>query len=404
MKIALVLESFDVAKGGAERSTFEMALCLSQLDMDVTIVARNVSGISSRDFPFHIHPIPVSAHSKKGQWMAFEKALEEFFSSNRFDIIHSMVPIKCADIYQPRGGSILHSQQRHWASFGQGAKTTFKKLTNGFNRSRGQRLLNERAICDLPDKPILVALSNYVLNQFKTLYGVPEKRLHLVCNGVHINRLKNDQAVAEGEKLKKLYDPQGNTSLLLFAAENLRLKGLDYLIEAARIVRDQLKGTDKEFRLFVMTGSDWSSYWKKSNGYQLNENILFMGSSDQMPAMLNMCDAVVLPTFNDACSRVVLEGLAVNKPAITTQYNGAVDFLEDGEYGQVIDEPTNVDALSKAILKYCEKATTQLISQRIEEDHLFDQVSMFRHAKELIQLYGKLTFDAEEKTGQKIPI
>jgi len=99
---------------------------------------------------------------------------------------------------------------------------------------------------------------------------------------------------------------------------------------------------------------------------------------------------VVLPTYNDACSRVVLEGLAAGKPAITTRYNGAAEFLGQGRYGCIVDQCDNVDELAAALLRICDRRQQQRMCQAVEADKLWQQVGMARHARELVQLYQSL--------------
>ena len=43
MKIALIIENFDLPRGGAERSVFEMARCFAQLSHEVSIIAGEVN-------------------------------------------------------------------------------------------------------------------------------------------------------------------------------------------------------------------------------------------------------------------------------------------------------------------------------------------------------------------------
>jgi glycosyltransferase involved in cell wall biosynthesis len=103
-----------------------------------------------------------------------------------------------------------------------------------------------------------------------------------------------------------------------------------------------------------------------------------------------MCDAVVLPSYNDACSRLVLEGLAVGKPAITTRFNGACDYLGEGRYGCIVEPCDDVEALANAMLELCDPAKVQAMCQAIERDNLREQVSMHRHARELLELYRQI--------------
>jgi len=99
---------------------------------------------------------------------------------------------------------------------------------------------------------------------------------------------------------------------------------------------------------------------------------------------------VPLPTDNDACSPVILEALAAGKPVITTRYNGAAESLGDNKYGQVLNRCDDAEELAQAMLQLCNKDYREKISALIEQNRLFEQVSMMRHAQELIELYREL--------------
>jgi UDP-glucose:(heptosyl)LPS alpha-1,3-glucosyltransferase len=237
----------------------------------------------------------------------------------------------------------------------------------------------------------LAALSDYVGRQFKEEYQLSDDRMRLIRNGVNIDPFRNEEGRAQGKKLRSLYDPNKDKALFLFAAENLRLKGLAWLIRAADLAVRERPDHLRDFRIMVVSRQGFHAYWKLAYRLGLEQHILFMGPTTQMPALLNMCDAAVLPTFNDACSRLVLEALAAGKPAITTRYNGAADFLQDGKYGYIIDQGNDNRALADGLLQFCDPECQQRMSQAIETDNLPYQVSIQRHISELIALYEELS-------------
>jgi UDP-glucose:(heptosyl)LPS alpha-1,3-glucosyltransferase len=61
--------------------------------------------------------------------------------------------------------------------------------------------------------------------------------------------------------------------------------------------------------------------------------------------MYAAADVFVLPTYYDACSLVVLEAMACGLPPITTETNGIVGILSDGENGTVLTHPPKEDEL-----------------------------------------------------------
>jgi len=390
MKIALVLERFNLTRGGAERSTYEMACSLTALGIDVTIVAGQIdrNGIDNDQLSL------VEVHKKHGiqslQWKRFEKAVAAHVGQNNYDVVHSMVPLQMADVYQPRGGSMVKSSARHSQSFNSPVKVWLKQKTAWMNRGRQAKIASERELCNRQDGPVLAALSSYVAGQFKDDYQLDAKRIRLIRNGVRTDVLRGEQAIKQGRKLRSLYDRDDNLALFVFAAENFRLKGLDWLLQSSRVAAEQLKEKHRDFRILVAGSDDYTQYWQKAQDLGLAGRVLFLGSTNQMPALLQMADAVVLPTYNDACSRIILEALAAGKPGITTKFNGAADFLQEGKYGVIIDNCDDTQALTNALLKICDKSEQVKMAKAIEFDKVYEQVSMTRHAAELIKLYEEI--------------
>jgi len=390
MKIALVIERFNLLRGGQERSTYELAGALGELNLDVTLVAARIDRPDVGDLPFKTHEVPANAWTRSGRRRNFEQNVTRYFAESDYDIVHSMIPLPTAHVYQPRSGSILYSGKRHAASYECPLMANFKRATSILNRARQAWIANERKLSQAPNGPVVAAISNYVAEQFKTEYGLHENRIHLVRNGVRIDSFRSNKTKEQGRRLRQLFDKKDDLAIFLFAADDPRRKGLSWLLNSAAQAATMLTKNELDFRIIVIGGKNVLPYRKQVLATPIEKRILFLGSTQQMPPLIQMCDAVVLPTYDDPCSRLIMEGLASGKPAITTSYNGAAEFLADGKYGIIIENCPDTKALAQALLRLCDPQQQQQMSQAIESDHLYQQVSMQRHARELLTLYKKL--------------
>jgi UDP-glucose:(heptosyl)LPS alpha-1,3-glucosyltransferase len=386
MKVALITEDLNPRRGGAERSASELAQELTRQGIEVTVLARRVA-VKSEDRVYHGHTFRISAWTRTGRWRKFEQRVAAHLAETKYDIVHSLVPIQSADVYQPRGGSILYSAKRNARTYTCPMKARLKLKTLAFNRARQVRIAGEKTLCESTNGPTILALSRYVERQFKEEYKLTNSRLRVIRNGINIEPIRSAPARKQGDELRNRFDPEGKRAIFLFAAENFRLKGLTSLIEAAARLNDQQQCV-RDCLILVAGGQVYSTYYQEAQKLGLGGKVVFLGSTRNMAAMLNMCDAVVLPTFNDACSRLVMEALAAGKPAITTRYNGAADFLGEGKYGITIDEPTNIQALAEALAQFSDPRHHQQFCQRIESDRVHEQVSIQRHVRELIDFYN----------------
>ncbi len=115
-----------------------------------------------------------------------------------------------------------------------------------------------------------------------------------------------------------------------------------------------------------------------------------LGHLSHIQVVLSIVDVVVLPTFYDPSSRVILEALAAGKPVITTKFNGAADLFVDHRHGRVVDTPENVDALSEAMSWFTDQENIRKASQAIIEDNLKENVSVSRVARQLVTVYESI--------------
>ena len=382
-KIALIIERIDIALGGAERSILELSSALSALGAEVTILA--AKGQRQAE---NLHILCGNRFGKRTCYFTFAKALAEHISKNHYDIIHSVLPFDFADVYQPRGGTYTESIRRNAASYQSKPMDAFKKLTAFANIRRTTLLRAERKLCQQPKGPTIVAISQYVAQQFQQHYGVPAERIVVIPNGIRINATAN---TAKADRLRcqvlaRLGIRETDKAVFfLFVANNFRLKGLAALIKAMHIATRRETG-NAAFVIVAGSGKP-RKYRRLAEKLDVHKKIIFLGPVKHVNDLLSIIDVGVLPTFYDPCSRFILEALAAGKPVITTRFNGATDLFVNDRHGKVIDSPENVSELAEAISYFTDANNIENASQSIVADNLREKISVNRLAKELLLVY-----------------
>jgi UDP-glucose:(heptosyl)LPS alpha-1,3-glucosyltransferase len=381
MKIAMVIEEFDLQKGGQERSTFEIAELLAAKGMDVTLVTAESAGLpagaKSKLIDFEIeHP------SRAKRYMKFVQATNDYFQKNRFEIIHAITPVPCANVYQPRGGLAQEIFNRNLARY-TGLRRMLRKWF-GLNPrmkeiERMERFLATETRCTF------LAVSDYVQRQCMEHLGLPADRTRVIFNGVDLQRLPAAKNEEERNHLRTVMGIGPKELAGVFIATNFKLKGLDVLIEAARLLREKHAEALSRFR-FIISGPDKNRrYFEKVQRLGLAERILFLGPSGEIGSLYNLADFLIHPTWYDPCSRVVLEAMACGVPAISTKYNGASELLTKRNCGLVLDEPADAGALMDAFLTMLnEDQRTEFARNGLSARK---EISMDRHVEELIKFY-----------------
>jgi UDP-glucose:(heptosyl)LPS alpha-1,3-glucosyltransferase len=380
-KIAIIIERMDPALGGAERSISELAEALLQRGMEVSIIA--ATGQTNNPKTHTLFPYK---SGKRTSYSAFAKALKKHLSKNNYDIIHSVLPFDFADIYQPRGGSFAEAALRNAASYENKLFASFKKATTFMNSRRTVLLHAEQRLCENPNGPVIAALSDYVARQFKEHYQIDPNRITVIHNGVKVDRLidkTNVDALRKQILSQSKITDRNNCTLFLFAANNFRLKGLACLIKA------MTTSGDNAF-LMVVGRDNASAYRNTAEQLGITGKIIFLGQTGDIQNVIAASDVVVLPTYYDPSSRVILEALAAGKPVITTRFNGATDSFTAGRHGIVIDSPENISALAQAISYFSQPENVRKASDAIIADSLREKISISRVAEEMESLYNAI--------------
>ncbi len=140
--------------------------------------------------------------------------------------------------------------------------------------------------------------------------------------------------------IKKDFDIKGE--MILFVGALVEQKGLEYLIEACKI----LKG-DIEFTLVVVgDGPLKKEMEKRSKGL----NIIFTGFRRDVNRFMKDADILVLPSISEGLGFVVLESMAVGTPVLATKVGGIPELIENGKNGLLV-EPRDPIALADGIKK-----------------------------------------------------
>jgi glycosyltransferase involved in cell wall biosynthesis len=386
MKVAIIIERYDISLGGAEWLVYELASALCQLGVDVDILAAQGNCSAA-----NVRILCPEGQNKRASLASFAKLISNYLGRNHYDIVHSLIPLSFADVYQPPGGSFAETIIRNAASYRNKVISTYKKATAFTNRRRTEMLRAEKKLCKDPNGPIIAALSNYVKEQFINHYNLNSKRIALVPNGVNVD----NQVDAEiAEKLKKqifqqlAIESSANPVFFLFGANNFRLKGLNVLMES--LVRLYKMQTSRTPYLIVAGSGKINKFRSLAEKLNLSRKIAFLGHLPHIQNAMSISDVAVLPTFYDPCSRYILEALAACKPVITTKFNGASDFFVNNRHGKVIDTPENIDALAEAIRYFTNTKNIENASKAIIEDNLKENISIDRAARQLLDVYESI--------------
>ena len=166
MKVALVIERMDCRRGGRETSTAQIAACLARRGVSVTILCQSGSW---RAEGIDVRELGASKGTRARKLLRFVAAVQAEIAGGAFDIVHTMLPIPGANVFQLRSGTIdaqrLASRRRRPRLLG-----WLWGLAEPLNRHRAtMAALEQQVIAD--DQVMCLPVSQMVADELATFHG-----------------------------------------------------------------------------------------------------------------------------------------------------------------------------------------------------------------------------------------
>jgi glycosyltransferase involved in cell wall biosynthesis len=170
----------------------------------------------------------------------------------------------------------------------------------------------------------VVCVSQYLLDQHAQM-GYPRDRMLVVPNGVDIPAVGTE-----------------DSGFILSLGRLVRVKGLDFLIEA-------MKNVDSP--LFICgAGPERDRLERKVQRMGLTQKVKFLGrvSEEKKQEMFSTCSMFVMPSLQEAYGVAAAEAMSYGKPVVTTRTGGLPEVVDDA--GAMVP-PRDAKSLAEAINK-----------------------------------------------------
>lgn len=141
------------------------------------------------------------------------------------------------------------------------------------------------------------------------------------------------------------YPKEGATNFL-FVGRMMREKGIEELLEAA----GALHGPEVTFELLGYCDED---YQDRLDECEKKGYIRQLGFHPDVHEYLKQASALVLPTYHEGMSNVLMEAAATGRPVIATNISGCREIFEEGVTGFGC-EPKSSEDLLRALRKFLE--------------------------------------------------
>lgn len=145
------------------------------------------------------------------------------------------------------------------------------------------------------------------------------------------------------------YMPSEEKIVFNYIGRVLREKGIDEYLAAARIIKSKYPNT--EFNLIGFVEPTEKHYEIELKDMEKNGIINYLGQQKDVRPFIKASHALILPSYGEGMSNVLLENAASARPSITTDVHGCRDIVEDGVTG-ILCKVKDTDSLVFAIEKF----------------------------------------------------
>ena len=120
--------------------------------------------------------------------------------------------------------------------------------------------------------------------------------------------------------------PEGEKTCFLYVGRVMKEKGIEEFFQAAQVLHS-------EQVIFAICGYCDEDYQAELNERSSRGEIVQLGFHPDMHEYYGSCSAVVLPTWHEGMSNVLMEASACGRPVIASNISGCREIYEDGVTG-----------------------------------------------------------------------
>ncbi len=308
--------------GGTELHILNLSEQLKRRGHDVTVACRPGRWVEERAQQLGLPTVPIRV-MKQHDWQDYGR-LRTFLRERKIDVLHVHWS---SDVVVPGFAALrehvpVRIMSRHMPY-------PFK---NRLGTMLYSRILYTR----------LVTVSNSV-RATMIRSGVAPQKVETIYHGTNVEAFEQTTMTPK-EARRGLGIPENSVAVGIvgrIAPE----KGHKFLLEAVQQIGDR-------YPLCVVVignGPDEAAMRQLAGDLGLGEKVRFTGFRDDVNNAMSALDIVVVPsTWNEPCSAVVQQGMALGKPVVGTRAGGTPEMVLDGQTGLLVP-PSDAPALAEAL-------------------------------------------------------
>ncbi len=245
-----------------------------------------------------------------------------------------------ADVYQPHGGCFRAARRGALCHLPPALRAA-KQVVASCRPATRVLLWLDREVFRRSPETTLVSISSKVEDEFRMVYPDVAYRFRRLYHGVDTGHFHDGDREALATELRLRHEIPRTHRVAVFLAHRFRPKGLRHVFRALSL--------SEKWHVLVGGRDDPGSFRRLAERLGIDRRVHFLGTVNDSREILAGADALVLPTYYDACSLAVLEALACGTPVVTTSQSGSGELMESGQHGFVLERPDQEREMAEAL-------------------------------------------------------
>jgi glycosyltransferase involved in cell wall biosynthesis len=201
----------------------------------------------------------------------------------------------------------------------------------------------------------IVTVSEYHRRWALDLGIANPQKVVAIPNGITPDRVQVDLG---REAIRQELGISMETRMVLSTGRLAHQKGLEYLLEAALLVKREI---DVPFKLVLAGAGPLYPFLEKLiHDRSLGREVALLGFRADIGDLLAASDIVVLPSLHEGLSIALLEAMAAGKPIVATTIGSNLEVTNQGQAALLVPA-RNSEALANAITRFIRNPSVRLL-------------------------------------------